>query len=104
MSPIIFARYLPIRPGVTCLILGVAAWFALLESGVEPVVIGIAMGFLVYAFPAPRSNLERATERFREFREQPTAELARAARSGAPGDHVTQRTAAADCSTPGRAT
>ena len=38
------------------------------------------MGFLAYAFPAPRSNLERATERFREFREQPTAELARAAR------------------------
>jgi Na+/H+ antiporter NhaA len=77
---VIFARHLPIRAGVTCLILGVAAWFALLESGVEPVVIGIAMGFLAYAFPAPRSNLERATERFREFREQPTAELARAAR------------------------
>ena len=77
---IIFARHLPIRAGVTCLILGIAAWFALLESGVEPVVIGIAMGFLAYAFPAPRSNLERATERFREFREQPTAELARAAR------------------------
>ena len=77
---VIFARHLPIRAGVTCLILGIAAWFALLESGVEPVVIGIAMGFLAYAFPAPRSNLERATERFREFREQPTAELARAAR------------------------
>jgi len=77
---VIFARHLPIRAGVTCLILGVAAWVALLESGVEPVVIGIAMGFLAYAFPAPRSNLERATERFREFREQPTAELARAAR------------------------
>jgi Na+/H+ antiporter NhaA len=79
-AAVIFARRLPIRPGLTCLILGVAAWFALLESGVEPVVIGIAMGFLAYAFPTPRSSLERATERFREFREQPTAELARAAR------------------------
>jgi len=29
--------------------------------------------------PASRSTLERATERFREFREQPTAELARSA-------------------------
>jgi protein-disulfide isomerase len=38
------------------------------------------MGLLAYAFPAPRSSLERASERFREFREQPTAELARAAR------------------------
>src|SRR5947199_2964383 len=37
------------------------------------------MGLLVYAYPVSRSNLERATERFREFREQPTADLARAA-------------------------
>jgi protein-disulfide isomerase len=37
------------------------------------------MGLLVYAYPASRSTLERATERFREFREQPTADLARAA-------------------------
>jgi protein-disulfide isomerase len=60
--------------------LGTAAWVALLESGIEPVVIGLAMGLLTYAYPAPRSSLERVTERFREFREQPTAELARAAR------------------------
>ncbi len=73
------ARRLPVRPGLTCAVLGVAIWVALLESGIEPVVIGLAMGLLVYAFPAPRSNLERATERFREFREQPTAQLARLA-------------------------
>jgi protein-disulfide isomerase len=42
-------------------------------------VIGLALGLLPYAYPAPRSDLERATDRFREFREQPTAELARAA-------------------------
>ena len=51
----------------------------LLKSGVDPVVIGLVMGLLVYAYPAPRSSLERATQRFREFREQPTADLARAA-------------------------
>jgi Na+/H+ antiporter NhaA len=66
--------------GIVCFLLGVGAWVALLESGVEPVVVGLAMGLLVYAYPAQRSSLERATERFREFREQPTAELARAAR------------------------
>ncbi len=65
--------------GLLFLFLGVAAWVSLLESGVEPVVIGLAMGLLAYAYPAPRSSLERATERFREFREQPTAELARSA-------------------------
>jgi Na+/H+ antiporter NhaA len=59
--------------------LGVAAWVGLLKAGVEPVVIGLAMGLLPFAYPVSRSTLERATERFREFREQPTAELARSA-------------------------
>jgi Na+/H+ antiporter NhaA/predicted DsbA family dithiol-disulfide isomerase len=70
-------RSVPVRVGLVYFVLGVGAWVGLLKSGVEPVVIGLAMGLLVYAFPAPRSNLERATERFREFREQPTPELAR---------------------------
>jgi Na+/H+ antiporter NhaA len=68
-----------LRGGVVYFALGAAAWVALLKSGVEPVVIGLAMGALAFAYPASRSTLERATERFREFREQPTAELARSA-------------------------
>ncbi len=76
---LLVARSRVVRAGFVCVVLGVAAWVALLESGVEPVVIGLALGLLAYAYPAPRSTLERATERFREFREQPTAELARAA-------------------------
>jgi Na+/H+ antiporter NhaA len=76
---VLIARRLRFRAGLVCVALGTTAWVGLLKSGVEPVVIGLAMGLLAYAFPAPRSNLERATERFREFREQPTAELARVA-------------------------
>jgi Na+/H+ antiporter NhaA len=76
---VLVARALGIRVGLLYLALGAVIWVALHESGVEPVVVGLAMGLLAYASPAPRSNLERATERFREFREQPTAELARAA-------------------------
>jgi Na+/H+ antiporter NhaA len=79
-AAVLVARSGRILPGLSCAVLGAAAWVALLESGVEPVVIGLAMGLLVYAYPAPRSSLERATERFREFREQPTAALARVAR------------------------
>jgi Na+/H+ antiporter NhaA len=67
------------RTGFVYLFLGAGAWVALLKSGVEPVVIGLAMGLLPFAYPPERSSLERATERFREFREQPTAELARTA-------------------------
>ncbi len=72
-------RSFRVRIGLVYAALGAAAWVALFESGVEPVVLGLAIGLLAYAYTAPRSNLERATERFREFREQPTAELARSA-------------------------
>jgi protein-disulfide isomerase len=78
-AAVLGARHLPVRPGLVCFGLAATAWVGLLKSGVEPVVIGVAMGLLAYAFPPPRSSLERATERFREFREQPTAELARVA-------------------------
>src|SRR5205085_11344187 len=65
-----------LRAGVAYFALGAAAWVALLKAGVEPVVVGLAIGLLAIAFPAPRSDLERASRRFREFREQPTAALA----------------------------
>jgi Na+/H+ antiporter NhaA len=74
---VIVCRSVPVRIGFVYFVLGAGAWIGLLKSGVEPVVIGLAMGLLTYAIPAERSSLERATERFREFREQPTAELAR---------------------------
>ena len=81
------------RPGSRCY-----------ESGVEPVVVGLAMGLLAYAYPAARGDLERATDLFRLFREQPTPELARAARLRAGVGDLPQRAAAAGCSTRGRAT
>jgi len=71
-----------IRYGLVYLALAAAAWVALLESGVDPVVIGLAMGLVTYASPAGREDLERATDLFRRFREQPTSDLARLARSG----------------------
>jgi Na+/H+ antiporter NhaA len=76
---VLVLRSIPVRVGLVYFVFGTAAWVCLLKSGVEPIVVGLVMGLLVYAYPAPRSNLERATERFREFREQPTADLARVA-------------------------
>src|SRR5687768_18048402 len=35
-------RALPVRSGIPCVLLGVAAWVALHEAGVEPVVLGLA--------------------------------------------------------------
>jgi Na+/H+ antiporter NhaA len=79
---VLLVRRLGVRRGVVYAVLAVVAWLGLLESGVDPVVIGLAMGLLTYAYPATRSDLERATGLFRLFREQPTAELERSVRVG----------------------
>jgi Na+/H+ antiporter NhaA len=69
---ILLVRARGLRGVMVYVLLGTAAWVALYASGVEPVVVGLAMGLLTYAYPAARSDLERATEVFRSFREQPT--------------------------------
>ncbi|NUT34701.1 MAG: Na+/H+ antiporter NhaA [Hamadaea sp.] len=79
---ILAARLARFRYGPVYFLLGVVAWFAFLGSGVDPLVVGLAMGLATYAYPAPRSELERATDLFRTFREQPTPELEREAREG----------------------
>jgi Na+/H+ antiporter NhaA len=79
---ILAARALEVRRGLPYALLGTAVWVALFKSGVEPLVVGLAMGILTYAYTAARSDLEQASERFRLFREQPTPELAREARFG----------------------
>ena len=71
-----------VRPGIVYFGLGAGAWLALSKAGIDPVVIGLAMGLVAYAGPAGREDLERATDLFRLFREQPTSELARDARLG----------------------
>jgi Na+/H+ antiporter NhaA len=79
---ILAVRAVGVSVGLVYAILGAAAWVALLKSGVEPVVLGLAMGLITYAYPAARDQLEQATERFLRFREQPTPALARSAREG----------------------
>jgi Na+/H+ antiporter NhaA len=76
------ALRLGIRIGYVHAAFGAAAWAALVKSGVDPVVVGLALGLLTYAYPASREDLERASDLFREFREQPTPELAASARAG----------------------
>ncbi|MGV9771491.1 Na+/H+ antiporter NhaA [Streptosporangium sp. NPDC003464] len=79
---ILLVRAAGVRRGLPYALLGVAAWAALFKSGVEPIVIGLAMGLLTYASPVARGDLEHATNLFRLFREQPTPELARSASMG----------------------
>src|SRR5450756_1981216 len=68
------------RNGPVYLLIGVAAWVAFWESGVDPIVSGLVIGLLTCAYPAAREDLQQATDAFRLFREQPTARLAAEAR------------------------
>ncbi|HET9102839.1 MAG TPA: Na+/H+ antiporter NhaA [Solirubrobacteraceae bacterium] len=71
-----------VRNGLLYFVFGVVAWVALERSGVDPVVIGLILGLVTIAYPANRADLERATDLFKVFREQPTSEYARTARAG----------------------
>jgi Na+/H+ antiporter NhaA len=71
-----------VRNGIVYFALGLPTWVALVKSGVDPVVVGLATGLVAIAYPASRSDLERATDLFRLFREQPTSQLAQSARQG----------------------
>src|SRR5580704_14768801 len=80
LALVLLIRARGVRYGPAYLLLGIAAWVAFFKSGVDPVVVGLVMGLLSYAYPASRASLEQASEAFRNFREQPTAELAQSAR------------------------
>jgi Na+/H+ antiporter NhaA len=82
VGAILVVRAAAVRIGLVYAALGIATWVALFKSGVDPVVVGLVMGLLTYAYPAARADLERATDLFRLFREQPTPELERTARVG----------------------
>ena len=79
---VLMVRRAGIRTGLVYALLGIAAWVAVLKSGVDPVVVGLVMGLLTFAYPVSRTDLERASDLFRSFREQPTPELAQSAGMG----------------------
>jgi Na+/H+ antiporter NhaA len=81
-AAMVVIRLAGVREGIVYFVLAVVAWVALFESGIDPVVLGLASGLVTGASPAGRDQLERATHLFRSFREQPTPELERSARVG----------------------
>jgi Na+/H+ antiporter NhaA len=76
-------RYAPVAwRAPAAALLGVGVWVALHESGIDPLIAGLAVGLAISAYPPARTDLERVTELARSFREQPTPELARSAQLG----------------------
>ena len=63
-------------------VLGVATWGLLRSGGVDPIVAGLVIGLATPAYSPNRGDLEVATGLVRRFREEPTPEMARSARTG----------------------
>jgi len=66
-------------PGAILLVFAVASWAFVRASGIDPIVVGLAIGLVAPAYTPDRARLEDASGSFRSFREQPTSRLARAA-------------------------
>jgi Na+/H+ antiporter NhaA len=77
---ILVIRAFDVHFGPVYFVMGTAVWLALYEAGIEPVVAGLMGGVIALAYPAQRTDLERASDLFRLFREQPTGDLAQSAR------------------------
>jgi Na+/H+ antiporter NhaA len=75
-------RYAPAWRRPVSIAVAVGLWVALFESGIDPVIAGLAIGLATSAYPPSRDDLERATALARSFREQPTPEFARSAQQG----------------------
>jgi Na+/H+ antiporter NhaA len=89
-------RFLGARGLPLAIAFGCATWVALFESGIHPTVGGLALGLALSAYPPVRTDLEQTTALAREFREQPTAQLARETQRGitaaiSPNERVQER-------------
>ncbi|TDC39810.1 Na+/H+ antiporter NhaA [Micromonospora sp. 15K316] len=71
-----------VRRGTAYVPFAIVMWGALLVSGVDPVVAGLAIGLTAFAYTPGRAELEQVSGLFRSFREQPTPKLARTASIG----------------------
>src|SRR5947209_2092211 len=82
MAAALILRLRRVRNGVVYFACLLVAWVGLYKAGVDPVIVGVYAGLLSIAYSAARADLERATDLFRLFREQPTSEAAQSLREG----------------------
>ena len=104
LGVVMVARRRGVRNGAVYLLLGVAAWIAFFESGVDPVVVGLVMGLLAVAYPAARSDLERAYRNRSGCSASSRSRNWPATRGRACGWRSRRTTGCSSCSIPGRAT
>ncbi|MGY1729916.1 Na+/H+ antiporter NhaA [Geodermatophilus sp. SYSU D01045] len=73
-------RYLRVWRGPAYLVLGVAVWVAMHESGVHPTLAGVVIALFTPAYAARREEVADAARLVRAYQQSPSAGYARAAR------------------------
>jgi Na+/H+ antiporter NhaA len=75
-------RKLEVWRGVAYFVVAAATWVAFYESGVHPTLVGVLIALILPVYPPRRSEVERAGELTRAFRQSPNSDYARAAQLG----------------------
>ncbi|WP_345803288.1 Na+/H+ antiporter NhaA [Microbacterium sp. AZCO] len=78
MALLALVRFLPAGRGLAYTLLGAALWIAVLLAGIHPTLAGVAVALLIPVFPPRRTDVERAAELTRAFRESPNPAYAAA--------------------------
>ncbi|MEU5843232.1 Na+/H+ antiporter NhaA [Rhodococcus sp. NPDC047139] len=75
-------RRLEVWRGVVYFVVAAGTWVAFYESGVHPTLAGVLIALILPVYPPRRSEVERAGELSRAFRQSPNSDYARAAQLG----------------------
>ncbi|SNT01738.1 Na+/H+ antiporter NhaA [Geodermatophilus saharensis] len=73
-------RYLHVWRGPAYLVLGLAVWVAMHESGVHPTLAGVVIALFTPAYAARREEVADAARLMRAYQQSPNPQFARAAR------------------------
>ncbi|MBV6757762.1 Na+/H+ antiporter NhaA [Rhodococcus opacus] len=79
---IVQLRKLEVWRGVAYFVVAAGTWVAFYESGVHPTLVGVLIALILPVYPPRRSEVERAGELTRAFRQSPNSDYARAAQLG----------------------
>jgi Na+/H+ antiporter NhaA len=82
LALIFLLRRLEVWRGVGYFVVALFTWVAMYESGVHPTLAGVMIALILPVYPPRRTEVERAADLTRAFRQSPNPEYARAARLG----------------------
>jgi Na+/H+ antiporter NhaA len=84
-------RYLKVWRGPAYMVLGIAVWVAMYQSGVHPTLAGVVIALFTPAYAARRDEVADAARLVRAYQQSPNPQFARAAAAVAAVDELRHR-------------